>query len=87
MFFIAVSSHYGEQLLLTTELLRFYMDYDVEISNVSKIVELDLTTDLSEWVDAVATLRYEGMTDPHKAILSKVQKAVVCSSYGRQVKL
>ena len=69
-----VSSHSATQALLSTELLQFYMDHGITINNMTKIIEYDVTDDLSAWVDAAAETRYLGTSSKEMKILGTLQK-------------
>ena len=72
----------AENILLTTEMVRFYMDHHMEICNIRYCIEFTRDKPLKNFVETVTKKRIKA-THEKKDSLQLLYKLVANSSYGR----
>ena len=83
-----ISSHFGKQLLISTDLCRWYMKWGVEVSNVERVIQYKITDILSPFVDMVCEMRYENSradATTEDKVIGSMAKALCLSIYGRMM--
>ena len=73
----------AKKVLLTTPLLKWYLDHGLEITKVYQTIEFDYNCKpFDEFVDKVSTARREGDKNPNKSILALTWKLIGNCAYG-----
>ena len=80
-----VGSYSGDKILLVTPLLRWYLDYRLEVLHVYQIIEYDPIPCFRRFSDAVSTARREGDVHSHKTIIADTMKLLGNSGYGKTI--
>ncbi|KAK7113423.1 hypothetical protein V1264_012714 [Littorina saxatilis] len=78
-----VGSYHGEQILLATPLLFWYVQHGLVVKNITLIVEYQPKTCFRQFGDSVSNARRAGDQDPSKAILAETFKLLGNSAYGK----
>ena len=77
-----IGSHYAKQILIATNLAKFYMSMGVEIKNIERVIEYQYTNALIPFVQKAAKLRYSAKNHKEK-LLSNLAKSLIVSCYGK----
>ena len=83
-----ISSHFGKELLINTELCKWYLDMGVHVTNVQCVIEYCLTDALSPFVDKVCEMRYAASradASAEEKMVGQMMKALCVSCYGRML--
>ena len=80
-----ISSYFGENILLITPLLQYYLQLGLEVTKVYEVVQLTPMTCFKGFVDRVIQARREADLDPQKAVIEESFKTIGNSSYGKTV--
>ena len=78
-----VGSYRGDNILLATHLLRWYLDHGLEVTRVYQVIEYDPLPCFRRFGDAVSTARHEGDVHPHKVIIADTMKLLRNSGYRK----
>ena len=78
-----VASYFGEQILLATPLLKWYLEHGLVVDNISLIIEYQPRPCFKPFGDAVPVARRGGDKDPAKAILADTFKLLGNSVYDK----
>ena len=80
-----VGSYRGDKILLATPLLRWHLDYGLEVTHVYQVIEYGPIPCFRLFGDAVSTARREGDVHLHKAINADTVKLLGNSGYGKTI--
>ena len=80
-----VGSYYGDKILLATPLLRWYLDYGLEVLHVYQVIEYDPIPCFRRFGDAVSEARREGDVHRDRAIIADTMKLLGNSGYGKTI--
>ena len=80
-----VGSYRGEKLLLSTQLLRWYLAHGLIVDHVYQVVEYEPNSCSRRFGESVYAARRAGYTDPDKAIIADTMKLLGNSGYGNTV--
>jgi len=75
----------ADEILLYTPLLRWYIEYGLELEALYTTIEYQPGIILAWFVDEVTDARRMGDTDKEKAIFAEVFKLLGNSSYGKMI--
>ena len=62
-----ISSYFGENILLITPLLQYYLQFGLEVTKIYEVVQFTPMTCFKGFVDRVIQARREADLDPQKA--------------------
>ena len=62
-----ISSYFGENILLITPLLQYYLQFGLEVTKIYEVVQFTSMTCFKGFVDRVIQARREADLDPQKA--------------------
>ena len=71
-----ISSFHGEQILLATPLLKWYLEHDLEVTKIYQVIEYTPVPCFKPFREAVSDARRAGDVDPNKAIIADTMKLV-----------
>ena len=71
-----IGSFHGEQILLATPLLKWYLDHGLEVTKIYQVIEYTLVPCFKPFGKAVSDARRAGDVDPNKAITADTMKLV-----------
>ena len=77
-----ITSHFGNDLLVGSPLVKFYLDMGVKVTNCKLFIEYDKSTDFSNIVKKACDMRYKA-TNHEEKIIGESCKSIVVSSYGK----
>ncbi len=77
-----ISSHKCKGLLVATNLVQFYMEMGVKITNVERLIQFDLSDSMYSMVQKASDLRYKATNNEEK-VLGNLMKTLVVSCYGK----
>ena len=80
-----IGSYRGENILLTTPLLRWYIAHGLVVDHVYQIIEYEPKPCFRHFGESVSTARRNGDSDPDKAIIADTMKLLGNSAYGKTV--
>ena len=80
-----IGSYRGENILLATPLLRWYMAHGLVVDRVYQIVEYSPKPCFQHFGESVSTARRNGDVDPDKIIIADTMKLLGNSAYGKTV--
>ena len=80
-----VGSFRGDKILLATPLLRWYLEYGLEVMRVYQVIEYTPIPCFRRFGDAVSAARREGDVHPHKVITADTMKLLENSGYGKTI--
>lgn len=78
-----VGSFFGKNILLTTPLLRWYLNHGLEVTHIEQIVEYTPQVCFRQFGEMVSNARRESAANPNQAILGDSYKLLGNSAYGR----
>ena len=80
-----VGSYRGDNILLATPLLQWYLAHGLVIDRVYQVVEYHREACFRHFGESVSAARREGDADPDKAIIADTMKLLGNSAYGKTV--
>ena len=80
-----VGSYHGENILLATPLLQWYIAHALVVDRVYQIVEYERKPCFRQFGESVSAARRDGDADPDKAIIADTMKLLGNSAYGKTV--
>ena len=80
-----VGSYHGENILLATPLLQWYLAHGLVVDRVYQIVEYERKPCFRQFGESVSAARRDGDADPDKAIIADTMKLLGNSAYGKTV--
>ena len=80
-----VGSYHGENMLLSTPLLRWYLAHGLVVDRVYQIVEYHREAGFQLFGESVSAARRAGDNDPDKGIIADTMKLLGNSAYGKTV--
>ena len=80
-----VGSYRGENILFSTQLLRWYLAHGLIVDHVYQVVEYEPNSCFRRFGESVSAARRAGDTDPDKAIIADTMKLLGNSGYGKMV--
>ena len=80
-----VGSYRGDNILLATPLLRWYLDHGLEVMHVYQVIKYDTIPCFRRFGDAVSTARLEGDAHSNKTIIADTMKLLGNSGYGKTI--
>ena len=78
-----IGSFIGKEILLTTPLLRWYMQHGLVVTDVQQVVEYKPKRCFREFGDTVSNARRQGDLNPTSSILADTFKLLGNSAYGK----
>ena len=82
---ILVGSFHGDNILLGTPLLRWYMEHGLVVTRVYQVIEHDSNPWFRRFGDSVSAARRVGDAYPHKTIIADSMKLLRNSGYGKPI--
>ena len=79
---LLVSDLKAREILLSTDLIRWYIQHGLRITEIHQVIEFVGACPFKEFVKEVTDKRKEGSRDPNKAVLAQTYKLIGNSSYG-----
>ena len=80
-----IGSYRGENILLATPLLRWYLAHGLVVDHVYQIIDYEPKPCFQNFGDSVSAARRAGDADPNKAIIADTMKLLGNSAYGKTV--
>ena len=80
-----VGSYRGDNILLSTPLLQWYLMHGLIVDHVYQVVEYEPKRCFRHFGESVSTARRAGDADPNKAIIANTMKLLGNSGYGKTV--
>ena len=80
-----IGSYRGDNILLTTPLLRWYIAHGLVVDHVYQVIEHEPKPCFQNFGDSVSAARRAGDADPDKAIIADTMKLLGNSAYGKTV--
>ena len=80
-----VGSYRGDNILLATPLLRWYLTHGLVVDHVYQVIEYEANPCFQRFGESVSTARRAGDADPDKAIIADTMKLLGNSGYGKTV--
>ena len=77
-----IGSMFGNKILLTTPLLRWYVKHGLKVTKVYEVIEYTPKNCFTGFADEVSNARREGDRDPSTAIIAETMKLHGNSGYG-----
>jgi len=74
-----IGSLKGDNILLATPLLKWYLEHGLEVTKIYQVVEYTPKPCFKSFGDAVSAARRAGDADPSKAIIADTMKLVSLS--------
>ena len=78
-----VASYFGENILLTTPLLKWYLDHGLVVEDIFEIIRYKPNACFKQFVDTVSKNRRKGDVCPFSTILADTFKLLGNSAYGK----
>ena len=78
-----VGSYFGNQILVATPLLKWYVEHGLQVSNITLIIEYQPKACFKAFGENVSKARREGDKDAAKSILADTFKLLGNSAYGK----
>ena len=78
-----VGSFFGNDILLSTPLLKWYLEHGLEITDVHEVIQYQPKACFKPFVDTVSANRRAGDVSPDKKILAETFKLLGNSAYGK----
>ncbi|MCP4393483.1 MAG: hypothetical protein GY804_04345 [Alphaproteobacteria bacterium] len=63
-----ISSHRGKRLLIATNLVQFYMEMGVKITNIDRLIQYELSGSMNPMVQKAVNLRFKASNDEQKVL-------------------
>ena len=76
---------FANNILLTTPLLRWYMNHGLHVTDVYEVTEYVPKSCFESFADDVSDARRQGDSDPSTAIIAETMKLFGNSGYGRSL--
>ena len=80
-----IGSMFGEKILLSTPLLKWYISHGLEVTRIYQVLEYTPKACFRAFGEAVSDARRDGDKDPNKAIIADTMKLIGNSSYGKTI--
>ena len=80
-----ISSYFGEKILLTTPLLKWYLEHGLVITKIYQVVQWEPLACFRSFGNTVSAARRTGDKHPDQAILAETMKLLGNSGYGKTV--
>ena len=80
-----IGSMFGKQILLLTELLKWYLQQGLVVDKVYKVIEFERAPILKSFGDSVTEARRGGDTDSSQKLLANTAKLIGNSLYGKTI--
>ena len=80
-----IGSYFGKAILLTTPLLKWYLEHGLIVTKVHQVVEYWPKACFKPFGEQVSQARREGDIDVDKAVLAETMKLLGNSGYGKTV--
>jgi hypothetical protein len=77
-----IGSMFGNKILLTTPLLRWYIKHGLKVTKVYEVIEYTPKNCFTGFADEVSNARREGDRDPSTAVIAETMKLHGNSGYG-----
>ena len=77
-----IGSMFGNNIMLTTPLLRWYIEHGLQVTDVYEVVEYIPKKRFQSFADSVSDARREGDRDRAKKIIAETKKLHGNSGYG-----
>jgi G:T-mismatch repair DNA endonuclease (very short patch repair protein) len=78
-----IGSYKGEKILLATPLLKWYIDNELEVTNIYRVVEYNPVACFKQFGDKVSEARRQGDIDEIYSITGETMKLLGNSAYGK----
>ena len=78
-----IGSYFSEKILLTTPLLKWYLEHGLEVTRVYQVIEYTSDACFQHFGEAVSDARRAGDADPNKSMIGDTMKIVGNSSCGK----
>ena len=79
---LLISGLEGKELLLSTALIKWYLNHGLRITKIHQVVEFFGKRPFKNFVCDITEKRKEGSRNPNKAVLAQTYKLIGNSSYG-----
>ena len=73
-----VGSYFREKILLTSPLIKWYLEHGLEVTHIYQVVEYTPVPCFQPFGEGVSDARRAGDVDPNKAIIADTMKLVSC---------
>ena len=80
-----IGSMFGEKILLTTPLLKWYLEHGLEVTRVYQVIEYTPNPCFKMFGDAVSDTHHAGDADPSKVIITDTSKLTGNSGYRKTI--
>ncbi len=80
-----IGSMFGEKILLSTPLLKWYLRHGLQVTRIYQVVENSPKACFRHFGNSVSDARRDGDVDPSKAIIADTMKLIGNSSYGKTI--
>ena len=80
-----IGSYFGKAILLTTPLLKWYLEHGLKVTKVHQVVEYLPNACFKPFGEQVSQAHCEGDVDADKAVLAETMKLPGNSGYGKTV--
>ena len=77
-----IGSMFGDNILLTTPLLKWYLDHGLVVTKIYEVIEYTPNRCFQTFADNVSNARRAGDIDPSKAIIAETSKLFGNAGYG-----
>ena len=78
-----IGSYIGNKILLTTPLLKWYLEHGLVVTHVYEMVEYSPEACFKQFGESVSAACHLGDENPEHAIIASTQKLIGNSSYGK----
>ena len=80
-----IGSMFGQNILMYTPLLQWYLDHGLVVTNITQFVEYKPSACFKAFGEAVSDARRAGDSDPCKSIIADTMKLIGNCSYGKTI--
>ena len=77
-----ISSHFGKEILINTEMAKFYLEMGLEITKIKEFIEFYPQKCFAKLADEIVNSRRAADTDPSKAVIALTNKLTGNSLYS-----
>ena len=77
-----ISSHFGKEILINTEMTKFYLEMGLEITKIKEFIEFYPQKCFAKLADEIVNSRRAADTDPSKAVIALTNKLTGNSLYS-----
>ena len=77
-----ISSHFGKEILINTEMAKFYLEMGLEITKIKEFIEFYPQKCFAKLADEIVNSRRAADTDPSKAVIALINKLTGNSLYS-----